>query len=135
MNTDLNKSKLYLKKGKLNMGRLTWRDPKTGKIYLYSGDSDVIGKLAEYEDLAEQGLLLRLPCKVGDCLWFLKDFEHEPTCGEIINIIINSAGLYAGVVEYDEKDEFDEWCIPLAQIGKTVFLNKEEAELYLDNQE
>lgn len=27
---------------------------------------DVIDKLADYEDAEEQGLLLRLPCKVGD---------------------------------------------------------------------
>ena len=26
---------------------------------------DVIDRLAEYEDLEEQGLLLRLPCKIG----------------------------------------------------------------------
>lgn len=25
--------------------------------------------LAEYEDLEEQGLLVRLPCKVGDMVW------------------------------------------------------------------
>ena len=27
---------------------------------------DIILKLAEYEDLEEQGLLIKLPCKVGD---------------------------------------------------------------------
>ena len=26
-------------------------------------------KLADYEDLEEQGLLVRLPCKVGDMVW------------------------------------------------------------------
>lgn len=30
----------------------------------------VYRKLKEYEDLEEQGLLLRLPCKVGDVLYF-----------------------------------------------------------------
>ena len=29
-------------------------------------------KLAEYEDLDEQGLLLRLPCKVGDTVYLIK---------------------------------------------------------------
>ena len=28
-----------------------------------------IQKLAEYEDLEEQGLLLKLPCKVGDTVY------------------------------------------------------------------
>lgn len=30
---------------------------------------NMIKKLAEYEDLEEQGLLVRLPCKVGDTVW------------------------------------------------------------------
>ena len=112
------------------MGRLTTIDD-TGKIFSAIEKelpyADIYRKLKYYEDLEEQGLLLRLPCKVGDCLWFFKDFEQTCVCGEIVNIIINSAGLYAGAVEYNEKDEFDEWCIPLAQIGETVFLTKEEA--------
>ena len=29
-------------------------------------------KLAEYEDLEEQGLLLKLPCKVGDTVYLIK---------------------------------------------------------------
>ena len=29
----------------------------------------ILKKLADYEDTEEQGLLLRLPCKVGDTLW------------------------------------------------------------------
>lgn len=32
---------------------------------------DVIDKLAEYEDLEEQGLLLRLPVKVGDIVYII----------------------------------------------------------------
>lgn len=29
----------------------------------------ILTKLAVYEDLEEQGLLVRLPCKVGDMVW------------------------------------------------------------------
>ena len=29
----------------------------------------VLKKLADYEDLEEQGLLVKLPCKVGDIIW------------------------------------------------------------------
>ena len=32
----------------------------------------VLRKLAEYEDAEEQGLLLRLPCKVGDTVYLIK---------------------------------------------------------------
>lgn len=31
----------------------------------------VLGKLAYYEDLEEQGRLLKLPCKLGDMLYYL----------------------------------------------------------------
>ena len=35
------------------------------------GIYQAIQKLAEYEDLDEQGLLLRLPCKVGDTVYII----------------------------------------------------------------
>ena len=34
--------------------------------------SQCFDKLAEYEDLEEQGLLLRLPCKVGDTVYCIR---------------------------------------------------------------
>lgn len=43
-------------------------------------DSDVLGdaidKLADYEDAEEQGLLLRLPCKVGDTVYVICECEN-----------------------------------------------------------
>ena len=58
--------------------RLT-RRTKEGKALLKDDTiylSDVIARCAEYEDLEEQGLLLRLPCKVGDTV-YLVDFEEK----------------------------------------------------------
>lgn len=51
----------------------------------------VFEKLAEYEDLEEQGLLIKLPCKVGDTVYKIymdcpKDYrpeyctDHEGSC-------------------------------------------------------
>ena len=37
----------------------------------------VIEKLGEYEDAEEQGLLLRLPCKVGDTIWCIRVRIYE----------------------------------------------------------
>ena len=47
-------------------------------------------KLADYEDAEEQGLLLRLPCKVGDTVW----------------VVTSPFNVFDGI-EYDEnmKDE------------------------------
>ena len=41
-------------------------------------EADIYLKLAEYEDLEEQGLLLKLPCKVGDTVYSItRDFISE----------------------------------------------------------
>lgn len=96
-------------------------------------------KLAEYEDLEEQGLLARLPCKVGDMVWDnnfgypesyeIKAFSYgycdsyvEPGIGiedEIIFYYENSIGSITGA-------------FPMSEIGKTVFLTREEAEKKLE---
>lgn len=71
-------------------------------------------ELAKYEDLEEQGLLLRLPCKVGDKVWgiiryFFRDRNQNPY--EICEC----------------KFELS----MLKEIGKTIFLTKKEAEAAL----
>ena len=35
---------------------------------------DAVQKLAEYEDAEAQGLLVRLPCKVGDIVFYVSSF-------------------------------------------------------------
>ena len=45
-------------------------------------------KLAEYEDLEEQGLLLRLPCKVGDTVYRIEN-------GKITQTKITKYDIYA----------------------------------------
>lgn len=44
----------------------------------YAGNQFCLNKLGEFEDLEEQGLLLKLPCKVGSAVYVIatcKDFE------------------------------------------------------------
>lgn len=95
---------------------------------------DACEKLGEYEDLEEQGLLLKLPCKVGDTVWdndFGKpcaytitgfslgtgeDYIDEPvTEKEIAYYYSNSNGSITG-------------SFAASEIGKTVFLTQTEAE-------
>ena len=38
----------------------------------------VLKKLADYEDLEEQGLLVRLPCKVGDTVYRVNAGAKQP---------------------------------------------------------
>jgi hypothetical protein len=96
-----------------------------------------LNKLADYEDLEEQGRLIKLPCKIGDVIWGndygrpcaytitafsfgeCEDYVDEPaTNKEIIFYYSNSSGSITG--------SFAE-----SEIRKTVFFTKSEAEAKL----
>lgn len=92
----------------------------------------VLAKLGEYEDLEEQGLLLKLPCKVGDCVYYIS--PHN-------TISLDEGVIYEGDVTRVYAME-EEICITIkihtdygvtelsniTEFGKIVFLTKEEAE-------
>ena len=88
-------------------------------------------KLQEYEDLEEQGLLLRLPCRVGDKVFKLKRHNYCPVgiCRKDISCSECRANTTFGIVE--GKFMLKE----LKEIGKTVFLTKAEAEQKLKEME
>ena len=85
-----------------------------------------IQKLAEYENLEEQGLLLRLPCKVGDII-----YKPNPiTLSEIVGIKIESIFITESEINISGrtiKMKYSFCCSP-SDFGKTVFLTQEEAE-------
>ena len=84
------------------------------------GIHEAIQKLAEYEDLEEQGLLLRLPCKVGDTIYRCGDPIKKVYEWDIEHIEI----FYDEIVFIDDSDN----SFTVGDIGKTVFLTREEAE-------
>ena len=101
-------------------------------------EDDCIKKLAEYETAEEEGRLVVLPCKVGQCVYtnhskirghFKKDKRTH--LGRIVFIGLNGEYSFFNVI-LDElkmiKFEFNE-------IGKTVFLIREEAEKALKEME
>ena len=45
---------------------------------------EYLEELKRYRDLDEQGLLLRLPCKVGDTVYYISDGFIEPCTVEVI---------------------------------------------------
>ena len=112
------------------MSRLT-RRTEQGKITLRDCTislRDAIDKLAEYEDLEEQGLLLKLPCKVGDIIWWLNGkFIME---SEVVGFSVCEDDVSLIRAEYQDKrtDKTYMYTLDTIDIGKTVFLTKEEAE-------
>lgn len=84
----------------------------------------IVRALGEYEDLEEQGLLLRLPCKVGDVV-----YKPNFIDGKVHEIIINEIYIYESEFDFngmlDNKQLFH---CKLEDFGKNVFLTQTEAE-------
>ena len=96
--------------------------------------SEYLRKLKDYEDLEEQGRLIKLPCKVGDKIFLdfagfgkdvdkftVKDFHLD--CFEDGETIL--------FCDYESNDKTLSGQIDVTEFGKTVFLTKAEAEAKL----
>lgn len=75
-------------------------------------------ELKQYKDLEEQGLLLRLPCKVGDTVYKIinQRDNFDDTVYQIVSVTIFELSM-------------------IDKIGKTVFITKTEAEKKLKEME
>lgn len=124
------------------MERLTRRD--WSKYGFYDKETPILGarreyelyqRLGRYEDAEEQGLLLRLPCKVGNILWtnhrmqgwyfrakdapyrvqvaFIGLNDSEEMGGGLFNVCYENHGY---MMQFNFSD-----------IGKTIFHTREEA--------
>ena len=108
------------------MQRWTNRNWKTDK----EGHTEVYRKLAEYEDLEEQGLLVKLPCKLGDTIYHISDnnIKEEVITKVDYDIRNNKIDLCNSFVctndIYDKEDNFYQ----LEKFGKSVFLTRSEAK-------
>ena len=94
------------------------------------GIYQAIQKLAEYEDAEEQGLLLRLPCKVGDVLYAI-DGNNIQILEAQNDIVIVSGELCI----FAENERFADYVVCYNDIGRTVFFTKAEAEQKLKEME
>lgn len=112
------------------MERLTIKAP-SGLIHLKDNAemtvNTAIKKLSDYEDLEEQGKLLKLPCAVGDTLYcdgkyFALHCKGEIHRFEVSEIETEIRSYFRGEADY---------CFSIEQIGKTAFLTRKEAEAAL----
>ena len=111
-------------KGDGMMERLTYRTTK-GEAIGNSSVADIgniLEKLAEYEDLEEQGLLLRLPCKVGTTVYnttWWNDVQEK--------VKVDGKTFYRTIHKHKiSKSTFS--LVDIYDFGKTVFRTKAEAE-------
>ena len=97
--------------------------------------------LAEYEDLEEQGLLLKLPCKVGTVAYLIDHnfvrMERKPIKCIIDEFTVDRYNdCYAvlnGAENFYMMRRFR--AINIKQFGEIIFLTKEEAEKALERLE
>ena len=123
------------------MERLTERGSYGyGDVYVRRNDYVTASKkLCEYEDLEEQGLLLRLPCKVGDTVYCI--YERYTKCSENEQEFDEYSCQGCECLECDSHKELYVqsqkayslyWIVSnLKRFGKTVFLTQAEAEAKL----
>ena len=122
------------------MGRLTLRNvfgkarcKKNGTKFCYETDEclyckhnyEILERLAHYEDLEEAGRLIELPCAVGDTVWVVDLGVDKKITKQI------DGEMWHRVVR---ERNITERCFVISdygQLGRYVFLTKEEAEAKL----
>lgn len=97
-------------------------------------DKKVYDKLREYEDLEEEGLLLKLPCKIGTKVYQIRtayrceydyidcpnDFPDNYKCDRNLSCEHESKIFYAKKVNFEYE--------MLKEFGEKVFLTEEECK-------
>lgn len=75
-------------------------------------------RLAELEDDIESGKLIRLPCKVGDTVWFINAYNKDIVEAVVTRIVFN------GEICIEAYGDYKDYIV----LEKGCFLTKAEAE-------
>lgn len=97
---------------------------------------DILSKLAEYEDLEEQGKLLKLDFKfqkivIGQEIFVVEDGTVKPRKICRINEWWNDYQGFQGEYAATPAKDFGSWEFKYEDFGKKVFLTPDEAEAAL----
>lgn len=124
------------------MERLTERNPSwiDDELWERACEPDceeidaVYRKLKDYEDAEERGLLLRLLCKIEDMVYCIEDKQVWCCTIEKISISKNN-GTWIEISFPEEMPNLASMEFYSNEIGKTVFLTREEAKAKLKEME
>lgn len=117
-------------------------DSKIGLLALFYRNlwamADLREKLKYYEDADEQGLLLRLPCKVGDEIFldfagFGKDIDEFTVKDFHLDCFEDGETIL--FCDYESNDKTLSGQIDVMEFEKSVFLTRAEAEAKLKEME
>lgn len=96
-----------------------------------NGHRKCCNKLAEYEDAEEQGLLLRLPCKIGDTVYRINKASKKISEHKVLKIETEMMETF-----FATKIWFENYDFTFAhRFGEVIFHTREEAEAKLKEME
>lgn len=105
---------------------------RPGKGYPSNYARSIVTKLAEYEDLEEQGRILRLPCRPNDIVYRINKEVREP----IIRMSVERIVLFDNSYALEVTDKYGRHLLFMADdIGKVLYITREEAEAKLKEME
>ena len=116
-------------------GTAIYNTPSGDPVKWENNRHEVLRKLAEYEDLEEQRKLIKLPCAVGDTVYYSYTNENKESeitemkvgCIEPFGAIRQRKGICEVWNVYAEAD-YTKAYFKFLDFGKTVFITKKEAE-------
>lgn len=98
--------------------------------------SQVYRRLEEYETAEEEGRLVVLPCKVGQDLFGI--YNRTIIDGYADGYLLEKTSVHSDADHWiwlQDKNSKNYWKVSFDEIGKTVFLTREEAEKALKEME
>ena len=105
---------------------------RPGKGYPSNYARSIVTKLAEYEDLEEQGRLIRLPCRPNDIVYRINKEVREL----IIRMSVERIVLFDNSYALEVTDKYGKHLLFMADdIGKTLYITCEEAQAKLAEME
>ena len=99
-----------------------------GELYWLKDVAELLEELKSYKDLEEQGLLVRLPVKIGDTVYCIDN-------GIIELLIVNSFRIYnfnRVEIDFENASGFT-LCTFSGELDDGYFLTREEAEKKLED--
>ena len=76
----------------------------------------------------DKSRFIELPCKVGDTVWRVDDYDQQPMKYRIFRAESNMTSMRGLITSFYANNEIDGLYFEPEDIGKTVFLTREEAE-------
>lgn len=106
---------------------------ENGELYWLKDAAELLEELKSYKDLEEQSLLVRLPCKVGDMVWhnifgYPESYEIKAFSYGYCDSYVKSDIEDQIIFYYENYSGLITGAFPTSELGKTVFLTREEAD-------